>query len=587
LAVETPESYSPIKPVSLFAVLIMARLLSPARAPLPLSVWTPAAYLWQDIAVAIVFAVFDYLTGWRWLNWIVYGLAVIYVSINVAVVRVLFSPLTPSMLRAAGGPLADSIRYYLTHQNITAMAATIAAGAVLPVLMTVLRPSLQRTSVKCSIAFAVALLAAGPYAISKVDTGGRYRNAFGALWPVHLQHVPGPAAAQQWRASPFPVSSESRMDLGRYRGAAAGRNVVLILLESTAARYWPDNTGTDPMPNLTALSAQGIVFLNAYAVYPESIKGLLSVLCSRYPAFDLSPEAYRSVHCPALPQELARAGYRTALFHSGRFMYLGMPDVIENRGFDVLEDAGAIGGNIHSSFGVDDMATVHRLLSWIDSLKPGERFFVTYLPVAGHHPYVSPEAGPFGATGNDLPLVHYLNAIHYGDRALGVVLDGLRTRGLEDKTLFVVFGDHGEAFGEHEGNFGHTQFIYDENVHVPYVIAAPGLIQESIRTHDAISLIDTSPSILDLLGFPIPADLQGTSVLEPGSRMSLFFTDYSLPWLGLQDACRKYLFDMDSARSHLYDVCADPRESADISSREPDRISAYRSIAEHWISSVH
>jgi arylsulfatase A-like enzyme len=166
------------------------------------------------------------------------------------------------------------------------------------------------------------------------------------------------------------------------------------------------------------------------------------------------------------------------------------------------------------------------------------------------------------------------------------LLDGLRTRGLEDKTLFVVFGDHGEAFGEHEGNFGHTQFIYDENVHVPYVIAIPGLIQKSIRTHNTISLIDTAPSILDLLGVAIPAGLQGTSVLEPGSRMSPFFTDYSLGWLGLQDACRKYLFEMDSARSHLYDVCTDPRESVDLSSREPGRTSAYRSIAERWIGSV-
>ncbi len=586
MASETHESYSPIKPLSLFAVLILARLLSPAGAPLPLSVWTPAAYLWQDVAVAIAFAMFDYGIGQRWLTWVVYGGAVVYVSINVAVARVLFSPLTPSMLRAAGGPLADSIRYYLTLQNVTAMAATVAAGAGLPVLMTALKPPLQGTFVKYSIAFGVVFLAAGPYAISKVDTGGRYRNAFGALWPIHLHHVSGPAGAQPWRRSPFPIPSEPQMDLLRYRGAAAGRNVVLILLESTSARYWPETMGTDPMPNLTALSAQGIVFLNAYAVYPESIKGLLSVLCSRYPAFNVPPEAYASMHCPALPQELANAGYRTALFHSGRFMYLGMPDVIENRGFEVLEDAGAIGGNIHSSFGVDDMSTVHRLLSWIDSLKPGDRFFVTYLPVAGHHPYVSPEAGPFGGTGEDISVVHYLNAVHYGDRALGVFVDGLRARGLEDKTLFVVFGDHGEAFGEHEGNFGHTQFIYDENVHVPYVIAAPGLIQESIRTHNAISLIDTAPSILDLLAIPIPADLQGTSVLEPGSRMSLFFTDYSLGWLGLRDACRKYLFEMDSARSHLYDVCTDPRESADISSREPGRTSAYRSIAERWIGSV-
>src|SRR6266571_8431248 len=63
----------------------------------------------------------------------------------------------------------------------------------------------------------------------------------------------------------------------------------------------------------------------------------------------------------------------------------------ERRGFEILEDAGTIGGNVHSSFGIDDSATVKRVLSWVDSIKPGQRLFVTYLPVSGHHPYISPE----------------------------------------------------------------------------------------------------------------------------------------------------------------------------------------------------
>ena len=38
---------------------------------------------------------------------------------------------------------------------------------------------------------------------------------------------------------------------------------------------------------------------------------------------------------------------------------------------------------------------MHRALEWIDTLAPGERYFLTYLPVAGHHPYDTPEPGPF------------------------------------------------------------------------------------------------------------------------------------------------------------------------------------------------
>src|SRR5207247_10611684 len=236
-----------------------------------------------------------------------------------------------------------------------------------------------------------------------------------------------------------------------------------------------------------------------------------------------------------LSREHASSSYRSACFQSGHITYLEMPAIIEKRGFEVREDAVAIGGNIHSSFGVDDSSTVMRLLSWIDSLKQGERFFVTYLPVAGHHPYATPEPGPFTASGENGELNHYLNALHYGDSALGELLSGLRARNLERNTLFVLFGDHGEAFGQHEGNFGHTLFIYDEIIHVPYIIAAPGLIEDKIRVSNAASLIDTAPTILDLLGLRVPENLQGTSLLDPNPRMSLFFTDYSLGLLGLLD----------------------------------------------------
>ena len=573
-----------MRPVGLIGVLVLARLLTHPEISIPFSVWIPIAYLWQDVVVVLAFALLDYTVRREGFGWTLYALIVGYVALNVPIARVLSSPLTLPMIRAAGGPLADSVKYYLTPKNLGSIALILAAGTFLPICLAQRKPQ-RRGIVVGVIVVSLSFALAGPYAISKVDTAGRYRNAFGALWPTRLRVLNEHPENQDWRASPFPVSSNAVNPLLQYRGAAAGRNVVLILLESTAARYWPSrDSAIDPMPNLTALASHAISFEHAYAVYPESIKGLFSVLCSRYPAFDVAPEAYSSITCSALSQQLGSAGYRTALFHSGRFMYLGMPAIIEKRGFEVLEDAGTIGGNIHSSFGVDDSSTVKRLLSWIDSLKQGQRFFVTYLPVAGHHPYATPERGPFTISREDGELNRYLDALHYGDGALGELLSGLRARNLDRNTIFVLFGDHGEAFGQHEGNFGHTLFIYDENVRVPYVIAAPGLIEDKIRISSAASLIDTAPTILDLLGVDVPEKLQGTSLLDPNPRMSLFFTDYSLGWLGLYDACRKYLFEINSGRSKLFDVCTDPDETNDLSDREHDRISAYRLRLEQWIA---
>jgi phosphoglycerol transferase MdoB-like AlkP superfamily enzyme len=283
----------------------------------------------------------------------------------------------------------------------------------------------------------------------------------------------------------------------------------------------------------------------------------------------------------SIAEQLQQIGYRTALFHSGRFMYLGMKSVVENRGFDTLEDAGDIGGNVNSSFGVDEPSAVKRMLSWIDTLPAGNRFFMTYIPVAGHHPYATPDPGPFP---NNSEISNYRNALHYGDAALGELLEGLRSRQLAEQTLFIIFGDHGEAFGQHQGNYGHSFFLYDENVRVPYIIAAPGLIQNQERIGTGASLIDTAPTILDLLGLPIPPRFQGLSLLDESPRMSLFFTDYSLGFLGLYDSCWKMIFETDSRRSRLYDVCMDPSETQDLSAKEEARVSAYRVSLERWIA---
>jgi arylsulfatase A-like enzyme len=119
---------------------------------------------------------------------------------------------------------------------------------------------------------------------------------------------------------------------------------------------------------------------------------------------------------------------------------------------------------------------------------------------------------------------------------------------------------------------------------VPYIIAAPGLIQTQERVRTGASLIDTAPTILDLLGLPIPKRFQGLSLLDESPRMALFFTDYSLGFLGLYDSCWKMIFETDSRRSRLYDVCADPQETQDLSLREEARVVAYRASLERWIA---
>jgi lipoteichoic acid synthase len=560
----------------LLVVLIVAKLIVLAGVDVRLSAWAPIAYFWQDALVALAAAGLDALFRRPRGGWGIYALLVVYVALSVPVMVVLASPLTWAMIRAARGPLADSMTHYVTGATIAMVACVACVGAVIPVLIGRVGPRVPATAM-ITAAIVVAL---GPLAASHLDTVGLDRNPVTALFARGLPAVTA-SAAGDWRASPFPSSATEGLSV--LKGSARGFNVVVVILESTAARYLrPYGATEDPMPTLTRLSERALLFENAYAAYPESIKGLFAALCSRYPAFDVPVEAYAAVPCASIAQVLRTHGYRTALFHSGRFAYLGMDQMIEHKGFDLLEDAGAIGGTVRSSFGVDEPATVARMLGWIDSFNSKQPFFLTYLPIAGHHPYATPEPGPFKPANDQ---AQYLNALHYADAALGLLVQGLRERHVDERTLMIVFGDHGEAFGQHPGNVGHTMFINDENVRVPYLVLVPGVTGAPgmpLRVSRVASVIDTAPTILDLLGLPSAAEHQGSSLLAPSARMALFFTDYSLGWLGLRDGCWKYQFEIDSGRSWLFDVCRDADETVDRSADQRARARAYRERVEQW-----
>jgi len=557
--------------VSLALVLLVVRVLGSAGHHVVVTWWSPIAYLWHDAVLVLLFAAFERLfRRHRRIVWTMYAIVAVYAVANVPVERTLWSPLTWTMWRAAGGALADSIWLYATWTNAALVAAGLAGVALAPALC-------RSIPVRPVIVAALACAALGPVAAARVDTQGRERNAWTALAGDLPVRVAANAEARDWRASELP---EQDGDLTHLRGSAAGKNVVLVSLESTAARYLGlYGAAEDVAPNLSRLARSAVVFDNAYAVYPESIKGLFSIICSRTPAIDTPAAAYASAPCRSIAGELAAHGYRTALFHSGRFGYLGMDGVVRNRGYDTLADAGDIGGVHDSSFGIDEPSTVASILRWIDATPRGRPFFVTYLPIAGHHPYETPEGGPFPDRDE---FGRYRNALRYGDAALGALRSGLESRGLDRNTLWIVLGDHGEAFGQHEGNYGHTFQLFDENVHVPFVIAAPGAFPSSVRARRVVSLIDTAPTILDLLGFGAPGAYDGQSMLDGRPRMALFFTDYSLALAGLRDGSRKVIHDLRSGRSRWFDLARDPDETVDLSSRYPVDTRRYADTLAAW-----
>jgi lipoteichoic acid synthase len=571
-----------MRAASLLVVFVAAKGAALSGYQVPLSWWAPIAYLWQDALVVLGFVAIDAWLGRRErVAWTLYAVLAGYAVLNIPVVRAVSTPLTAAMWRAARGPLADSIWIYATWENGLLCVATMACACLAPM-------AFRRASRWTIVPPLAACVLAGPFAAARVDTLGLERNAWTALLVSLTPHIAAREADTDWRAlgfdrtaaealSPMPaLSAVKRPALS----AVEGRNIVLVSLESTAAAYLGIYGATpDVMPNLSRLAREALVFDNAYAVYPESIKGLYSILCSAYPSLDSAAEIYAAVPCHPLPEALAAAGYSTALFHSGRFMYLGMDAIVRNRGYQTLEDAGDIGGHRMSSFGVDEPSTVARMLAWIDRVPADRPFFLTYLPIAGHHPYETEVDGPFPDSDD---FGRYRNALHAGDAALGALMRGLEARGHHQNTLWMVLGDHGEAFGQHEGNYGHTFHLYEENVRVPFVIAAPGLLPRQIRSRRIVSLIDTAPTVLELAGIAAPGGYQGSTVLGNDSRMALFFADYSLGMLGLRDGRTKFIYELDSGRARMFDLERDPAERLNVAGENAERARAYENLLRSW-----
>ncbi len=103
----------------------------------------------------------------------------------------------------------------------------------------------------------------------------------------------------------------------------------------------------------------------------------------------------------------------------------------------------------------------------------------------------------------------YSGEVAYVDQELGKLLADGRKNGWTDRTLVVLTGDHGESLGEH-GESTHSYFAYNSTLHIPLLIAGPGI--KSSRVKDAVAHIDLFPTVCDLLGVAPPAGLQGESL---------------------------------------------------------------------------
>ncbi|MDP3938644.1 MAG: sulfatase-like hydrolase/transferase, partial [Deltaproteobacteria bacterium] len=108
----------------------------------------------------------------------------------------------------------------------------------------------------------------------------------------------------------------------------------------------------------------------------------------------------------------------------------------------------------------------------------------------------------------------YDGEVRYADAEIGLLLEGLAERGLTGGAVVIFAADHGEGMGEGNYWFAHGEYLSDALLHVPLLIAGPGVAPG--ERLDLVSLVDLLPTITGLLGVAPPPELAGRNLFSGG-----------------------------------------------------------------------
>jgi arylsulfatase A-like enzyme len=109
-----------------------------------------------------------------------------------------------------------------------------------------------------------------------------------------------------------------------------------------------------------------------------------------------------------------------------------------------------------------------------------------------------------------IELIHgYMACVSYIDAQLGKILDAVENSKLSKNTIIVLWGDHGFHLGDHALWCKHSNF--EQATRIPFMFSGPG-IAKNRTVNQPVELIDLFPTLLDLVGFSIPRQVDGISL---------------------------------------------------------------------------
>ncbi len=376
------------------------------------------------------------------------------------------------------------------------------------------------------------------------------------------------------------------------------RNVVLIHLESTRAEATtPYNNNLETTPFLNELAKSSLLVEQAYTTVPHTSKASVSVNCGIFP--HLVPQVTEAgpggipVRC--LPHLLKDQGYRTVLFQSSTEDFENFAGLVKNLGYEEyypLESMDTEGFERLDYFGYEDDIMLEPSEEWLKN-RGDKPFLAEYLGSVGHHRYdcVPNRYGSEDFSEDDV-FNRYLNCIRYQDFFLKNLIDQYKELGLYENTIFVIYGDHGEGFGEH-GRYIHDDTIYEEGLRVPLIIHEPGRFQNGERTEGPSNLTDILPTVLEMLGYEVKnGEYPGYSLLHPlpqdrTLRFACFHnTEEKDQCLASIKGSEKYIYHHDLP-DEFFDLSEDPLEQKNLAGERPEEVAERREDLLAWRSEIN
>ena len=348
-------------------------------------------------------------------------------------------------------------------------------------------------------------------------------------------------------------------------------NVVLITLDTTRADRLACYGCKDiETPTIDGFAARGVRFEKCFAQTPLTLPSHTTLMTGTLPLY----HGVRDNGGFFVPQKLVTMAelFKNRGYETGAFIAAYVLDSKWglNKGFDTYYDKFDL-----SKFKRISLGTVQRpanevmdqVMPWLEARK-NRRFFTWIHLYDPHSPYEPPP--PY----DKMYAAHpYLGEIAFADSQLARLWRFLETNGLVERTFLIFAADHGESLGEHEEQ-AHGFFIYQATVHVPLIIVTPFPKFQGLVSPEVAGLVDVLPTVCEMTGLPIPAEVQGKSLRPafagrarrgaPLAYSETFYPRFHYGWSDLksvQDARYKLIL---APVPELYDIVKDPREQKNL-----------------------